>query len=116
MPWSGSSQVGRMKGRARRGGGIVAEDVIRTRRIELLDDDGNVSVVLEGEAEGRAGLLVSTPEAGAPTTTIGMDRASGNPFIYMHSGRGASIFATFESGEASVRLTNEDGSRLILAP
>ena len=63
----------------------MAEDVIRARRIELLDDDGNVSVVLEGEAEGRAGLLVSTPEAGAPTTTIGMDRASGNPFIYMHS-------------------------------
>lgn len=94
----------------------MAEDVIRARRIELLDADGNVSVVLEGEAEGRAGLLISTPEAGSPTTTIGLDRASGNPFIYMHSGRGASIFATFEAGEASVRLTNEDGTRLTLAP
>jgi hypothetical protein len=94
----------------------VAEDVIRARRIELLDDEGDVSVVLEGEAEDRAGLLISAPEAGAPTTTIGMDRASGNPFIYMHSGRGASIFATFDAGVASVRLTNEDGTRLILAP
>jgi hypothetical protein len=65
---------------------------------------------------GRAGLLISTPEAGAPTTTIGLDRASGNPFIYMYSGRGASIFATFVEGEASLRLTNEDGTRLILAP
>ena len=94
----------------------MAEDVIQARRIELLDDEGNVSVILEGEAGSRAGLLVSTPGAGATTTTIGMDRASGNPFIYMHSGRGASIFATFESGEASARLTNEDGSRLTIAP
>jgi hypothetical protein len=94
----------------------VAEDVIQAKRIELLDEDGNVSVVLEGEAGGRAGLLISTPEAGAPRTMIGMDKASGNPFIYMHSGRGASIFATFESGEASARLTNEDGSRLTIAP
>jgi hypothetical protein len=94
----------------------VADDVIRARRIELLDDEGNVSVVLEGEAEGRAGLLISTPDAGVQTTTIGLDRASGNPFIYMHSGRGASIFATFIEGEASVRLTNEDGTRLTLSP
>jgi hypothetical protein len=94
----------------------VAEDVIRVRRIELLDDEGNVSVVLEGEAGSRAGLLVSTPGAGATTTTIGTDRASGNPFIYMHSGGKASIFATFEAGQASVRLTNEDGTSLTIAP
>jgi hypothetical protein len=94
----------------------VAEDVIRARRIELLDAEGNVSVVLKGEAEGRAGLLISTPEAGAPTTTIGMDRASGNPFIYMDSGGKASIFATLDAGEARVRLTNEDGTRLTIAP
>ncbi len=94
----------------------MAEDVIRARRIELLDDEGNVSVVLEGEAGGRAGLFISTPEAGAPTTTIGINRASGNPFIYMHSGGEASIFATIDAGEARVRLTNEDGTRLTLAP
>ena len=94
----------------------MAEDVIRAGRIELLDDEGNVSVVLEGEAGGRAGLLISAPEAGAPTTTIGMDRASGNPFIYMHTGGRASIFATLDAGEASVRLTNEDGTRLTIAP
>ncbi len=94
----------------------MAEDVIQSRRIELLDDEGNVSVVLEGEAEGRAGLLISTPEGGAPTTRIGLDRASGNPFIYMHSGGEASIFATIDAGEARVRLTNEDGTRLTLAP
>jgi hypothetical protein len=94
----------------------VAEDVIRARRVEQLDDEGNVSVVLEGEAKGRAGLLVSTPEAGAPTTTIGIDRASGNPFIRMHSGGRASIFASFEAGEAIVRLKNEDGTTLTIAP
>jgi hypothetical protein len=94
----------------------VAEDMIRARRIELLDDEGNVSVILKGEAEGRAGLLISTPEGGAPTTTIGLDRASGNPFIYMHSGGKASIFATFEAGEARVRLKNEDGTEVTIAP
>jgi hypothetical protein len=94
----------------------VAEDVIRARRIELLDDEGNVSVVLEGESKGQAGLLISHPEAGAATTTIGIDRASGNPFIRMHSGGQASIFATFEAGEASLRLRNEDGTRLNIAP
>jgi hypothetical protein len=94
----------------------VAEDVIRARRIELLDDEGNVSVVLEGEAKGQAGLLISTPEAAAPTTTIGINRASGNPFIYMHSGGKASIFATFEAGEARVRLKNEDGTEVTIAP
>ena len=93
----------------------MAEDVIQSRRIELLDDEGNVSVVLEGEAEGRAGLLISTPEGGAPTTRLGLDRASGNPFIYMHSGGEASIFATIEAGEARMRLKNEDGTRLTLA-
>ena len=94
----------------------MAEDVIQARRIELLDDEGNVSVILEGEAGSRAGLLVYTPGAGATTTTIGMDRASGNPFIYMHSGGEASIFATIDAGEARVRLKNEDGTRLTLAP
>jgi hypothetical protein len=94
----------------------VAEDMIRARRIELLDDEGNVSVILKGEAEGRAGLLISTPEGGAPTTTIGLDRASGNPFIYMHSGGKASIFATIDAGEARVRLKNEDGTEVTIAP
>jgi hypothetical protein len=94
----------------------VAEDVIRARRIELLDDEGNVSVVLEGEAGGRAGLLISTPEAGAPATTIGINRASGTPFIYMHSGDKASIFATLDAGEARVRLKNEDGTEVTIAP
>jgi hypothetical protein len=94
----------------------VAEDVIQARRIELLDDAGNVSVVLKGEAGSRAGLLISAPEAGAPITTIGLDRASGNPFLYMHSGGKASIFATFDAGQASVRLTNEDGTSVTIAP
>ncbi len=94
----------------------MAEDMIRARRIELLDDEGNVSVILKGEAEGRAGLLISTPEGGAPTTTIGLDRASGNPFIYMHSGGKASIFATIDAGEARVRLKNEDGTEVTIAP
>ena len=94
----------------------MAEDIIRARRIELLDDEGNVSVILKGEAEGRAGLLISTPEGGAPTTTIGLDRASGNPFIYMQSGGKASIFATIDAGEARVRLKNEDGTEVTIAP
>jgi hypothetical protein len=48
----------------------VAEDVIRARRIELLDDEGEVNIVLAGGNEGRMGLMVSTSEENALGCTL----------------------------------------------
>src|SRR5215204_7663033 len=78
-------------------GGTVDQDVIKAKRIELLDAPGRPSLVLRGRDEvGRAGLVVSSFEE---TSEVG-----------------ASAVISFIEGRVLLSLRNADGSELTLTP
>lgn len=99
---------------------IEAEVKISTRRIELVDDQGNLTAVLDGGEEtenGRKGLAGLTlygaegPEGPEAAATIVMDRETGQPTVYLYTENGGGILLHIdERGRAVVQLTNEDGS------
>jgi hypothetical protein len=85
----------------------VAEDVLRARRVELLDERGRPSVVLEGRRrDGRAGLVVSSVEEGVrnPFSELGIE------------GEGASVYIAIWEGRVHLKLTNSNGDQAIMAP
>jgi hypothetical protein len=58
----------------------VAEDVIRAQRIELVDTDGNLSIVVDGGSTtegGAPGLIVYGPDGPASSIAFNVDRESG---------------------------------------
>jgi hypothetical protein len=96
----------------------MAEEVIQARSIELLDAQGQPSLILTGrDEEGRAGLMVSSVEEDAPLVTLGIDMESGNPFFLMgNSEEGASVSITFIEGRVLLALRNADGGELTITP
>lgn len=95
----------------------MAEDVIQAKRIELLDSQGNKSMVLEAEANGHASLMISAPGEGAPIAMINLDRESGNAHILLEEAHsGAHIFASVDDGRAYIRLRNADGTQMTISP
>ena len=106
--------------RARR---IEAEVVVRTRRIELVDDEGNLVGVLDGGERGEggergfAGLILYGPDAGTSAATIAMHRESGKPSVHLYTVGGGDIIVYFDAdGRAVVRMENEDGTVRELTP
>ena len=96
----------------------MAEDVIQARRIELLDEQGNPSLVLTArDEEGKAALTVSSVGEDAPRAMIGIDFEEGTPFLILQEagGTGAHIFATILNGRAYIRLSDADGSQTDLS-
>jgi hypothetical protein len=91
----------------------VAEDVIRVRRIELVDDQGDPSIVLEGSRSGA--LIVASPED-APVAWVGEDRQSGRPYLVLGlSKEGGKITVGFDNnGRASAWMRSEGGTKIML--
>ncbi len=98
------------------------EGVIRARGIELLDDDGNPSVILEArEAEGHAGLTVSSVEEGAPMLAIGIQHETRAPYLLLALDRrqgpeGPSVTVSFEAGGPVLRLRDAEGNTKMIRP
>lgn len=93
----------------------MTEDTIRTRRIELLDENGDPSVVLTGTGEHGPGLVVQ-----AAGTEIRLTLGVYNrPSVHLERAEGGSItvgFVDVEKGEAVIQLVNEDGTSTVLTP
>lgn len=66
-------------------GSDVAEEVIRARRIELYDDQDNLTGILSGggveEEESSVAVLMLHSPDGEAAASIAMHRDSGNPSI-----------------------------------
>jgi hypothetical protein len=98
------------------------ESLIRTRRIELVDDQGNLTAVLDGgETEegvrGFAGVSLYGPEGPNSAATITMHGKSGNPTIHLYTVGGASIIITFtEDGRPAMRTVTEEGTSTDIVP
>lgn len=98
----------------------MAEDVIRAQRIELVDTDGNLSIVVDGgrTTEGGApGLIVYGPDGPTSSIAFNVDRESGKPVLGLFDAGGGEITITFNrAGEASIYLTSEDGQTREITP
>ncbi len=98
------------------------EGVIRARSIELLDEEGNPSVILEArDAKGLAGLTVSSVEEGAPVVAIGIEHESRTPYLLLALDRrggpeGASVTVAFEAGGPVLRLRDDHGNTTTIRP
>jgi len=98
----------------------VADDVIRAQRIELVDTDGNLSIVVDGGRTTEGGapeLIIYGPEGPASSISFSVDRESGKPVLGLFDAAGGEITITFNrAGEASIYLTSEDGQTRELTP
>ena len=98
------------------------ESLIRTRRIELVDDRGNLTAVLYGGetedgARGLADVSLYGPEGPNSAATITMHGETGNPAIHLYTVGGASIIITFtEDGRPAMRAVTEDGTSTDIVP
>jgi hypothetical protein len=98
------------------------ESLIRTRRIELVDDRGNLTAVLYGGetedgARGFADVSLYSPEGPNSAATITMHGETGNPAIHLYTVGGASIIITFtEDGRPAMRAVTEDGTSTDIVP
>jgi hypothetical protein len=96
-------------------GSDVAEEVIRARRIELYDDQDNLTGILSGggveEEESSVAVLMLHSPDGEAAASIAMHRDSGNPSIHLYTAGGGDIIIYFnDEGRAVVRMVNEDGT------
>jgi hypothetical protein len=98
----------------------VAEDVIQSKRIELVDDQGEPVVVLtteSGENGELAGLVVTGVQEGAPFATIGLDREENRPYLYLGFGDATPLATiSFAGDRAFLQLRNADGTEQTFTP
>jgi hypothetical protein len=92
----------------------VPEDIVRTKRIELTDENGNTTLVVTGtELRGNPGLALHGPDGpeSANPLTVEIDKENGIPTLYLNSPGGGFIRLTFHpvSGLALIQVKNEDG-------
>jgi hypothetical protein len=103
----------------------VTEDVIRAKRIEIEDEQGNLSAFLYGgqtvedEEGSRAGMGVSLagPDGSQSAATVTVDRETGTPAVFLYTAGGGSIVLSFDNrGRAVLKMENEDGTELTITP
>jgi hypothetical protein len=108
-----SCDVGRWSAGERRH--MAAEDVIRARRFELVDDRGNVRTVLTAEPGETGTDLIGIHIAnnqGRPVVSIGVDPEHNVPFLTLRdkAGSEAAVFATvMPDGTAALTLRDKEG-------
>lgn len=102
---------------------IEAEVKISTRRIELVDDEGNLTAVLDGgekKDDGErdfAGLTLYGPDGPASSASIVIDGDSGEPAIHLQTVGGSLILVTFgPSGVPVIHMKGEDGRERNITP
>ena len=91
----------------------MTEEVIRAKRIELVDDEGNLKLVMDGgEARGDdyPGLTVYGPDGPNSVAAIHVDPERGVPAIWLTTAGGGAIMVTFSDGIGLVHIRNEDGT------
>jgi hypothetical protein len=103
--------------------GDMNEEVIRTKRIELYDDQDNLTGVLDGGVtiedgeRSQAGLILYGPDGPGSFASISMHGESGRPSIRLHTvGDGDIIIYFNNEGKVVIRMVNEDGTAGELIP
>jgi len=88
----------------------MPDDVVRAKRFELVDDEGNVRAILGPGPEGSVGVSFLDKETAAERTSVGIN-AGGLAYIDARdsTGRGGVRLAVEEGGTAVIRLRDQQG-------
>jgi hypothetical protein len=92
------------------------EEVIRAKRIELVDDNGDTRMVLHaagGSETFDVGLGMLGPDSPRTTLTLGFHR--GFPHLLLADVGGSTISVSFNrDGTPTIRLRDADGNEKII--
>ena len=96
-----------------------AADVVRAKRFELVDDDGNVRVALSAEPNnGMIGLHVSN-SLGVPIVSVGVEPGTDSPYIILRrsldEAAGVALTVMPTDGTPVVHLKSEQGADIVLS-
>ena len=97
-----------------------SEDVIRAKRFELVDDEGNLRAVFTANPGGTGDELIGMHIAnneGNSVVFIGVDPTLNAPFLTLRDGAGSrgAVFASVTSeGYPAVTLRDGDGDEQII--
>ena len=96
----------------------MEQDTIRARSIELVNERGERTLVLDGGGEGREpGMIVYGTDGPASAVTILVRRDTGMPYIMANTAAGTVVLLTFEpDGTPTIQLRDQDGNERIINP
>jgi hypothetical protein len=92
---------------------IEADVKVSTRRIELVDDQDNLKLVLDGggaSGDEYPGLIVYGPVGPSSAAGIRVDTESGQPSIFLRTVGGGLLTLTFVDGAGAINIQNEDST------
>jgi len=95
----------------------MAEDtkVLRTQRIEIIDDQGNTTMILDGGTAGNRdaapGLLSHGPDGSESAVTLTMIEDDKLGISLNHSAGGWIVVSFYEEGKAVITLQDPDGKK-----
>jgi hypothetical protein len=97
------------------GGGVLEQDTIRARSIELVNERGELAMTLDGGGGDRdPGIVIYGP---APAVTLLVRRENGMPYIMANTAAGTAIQLTFLlHGTPVVNLRDQDGNDRTITP
>ena len=90
----------------------MEERTIQARSIELVDERGETSLVLEGGGgDHEPGIIVYGPDGPLSAVTILVRRDTGMPYIMANTPAGTAVLFTFEpDGTPAIYLRGPDGN------
>ena len=98
----------------------MAKDVIKARRIELTDAQGNLRLVLDGgedSEDGDPGVIVYGPDGPVSGAAMKVGWESGRPFVYLSTVGGGLVLVTIdEEGKSLIHMRGEDGAEGSFSP
>jgi hypothetical protein len=90
----------------------MEQDTIRTRRIELIDQDGTTKAILEAGRGKGSGVVLGGVEEGSPNAAVAVND-EGEPFLLLESDADH-IFAALLSTGPKIRLRDKAGNERII--
>ena len=96
----------------------MEQETIRARTIELVNDQGETTMTLDGGGEDREpGIAVVGPDGDASAIMILVRRDTRVPYIMAKTAAGTVVWLTFdEDGDPKLILWDQDGTHRTIRP
>lgn len=96
----------------------MEQDTIRARSIELVNERGELSLVLDGGGgDKEPGMTVYGPDGPASAVTILVRHDTGMPHIMANTAAGTVVLLTFApDGTPSIQIRDKDGNDRTITP
>ncbi len=96
----------------------MEQDTIRARRIELMNDQGNVGMYLDGGGAGaEPGIIIYGPDGPQSALAMFVKRGEDSvPQIIINRAGGGTVLITVDNDGPLVYLQDEDGNKQEIRP